>query len=187
MAEVTGFTKARMDDLDNDIINGASIVGEDLVLTKKGGASVNAGNVKGPTGPPGEAGTVTQTDITQAILDRQPGPWVNLTLATSWQDGFAGFSRPPSYRVENDEIRLGGVIEWTGATQPAGTLIAFASALPIALTPAYDMIIGLTDLTFRPAEIRMYANDRILRMRIRAHTLDTNTVISIDHIKLPLG
>ena len=184
---VTGFTKARMDALDDDIINGASVVGNNLILTKKDGSSIDAGNIKGPIGDPGPEGTVNSDDVAQAIADRQPSAWTPLSLNTSWQDGFAGYSRPPSYRTENDCIRLGGTIEWTGAQQPAATWLAFTSALPVALTPPYDMIIGFTDLTFQPGEIGYSATDRILRLRLRAHTLDTNRVLSLDHIKIPLG
>ena len=51
MATITGLTAARMLGIEaNSIISGA-IVGNDLILTRQGGATINAGDVRGPVGP----------------------------------------------------------------------------------------------------------------------------------------
>lgn len=58
MATVTGYTKSKMDAITNEYIVSGAIVGDDLILTKYGGGTVNAGNVRGPVGAAGaETGT----------------------------------------------------------------------------------------------------------------------------------
>jgi hypothetical protein len=53
MAVVTGFTAARMAQIEAACIVGGAIVLDDLVLTRYDGVHVNAGNVRGPQGLPG--------------------------------------------------------------------------------------------------------------------------------------
>lgn len=53
MTTVTGFTAARMLDIENNSIISGTIVGDNLILTRQGGGTVNAGNVRGATGDPG--------------------------------------------------------------------------------------------------------------------------------------
>lgn len=53
---VTGFTAARMFEMEQDTIIDGSVVGNNLVLTTKGGTDIDAGNVRGPTGATGATG-----------------------------------------------------------------------------------------------------------------------------------
>lgn len=54
MVEVTGYTAAKMEAELDEVITGATVNGSgDLILTKRGGGSVNAGHVVGPTGEDG--------------------------------------------------------------------------------------------------------------------------------------
>lgn len=53
MATITGFTSGRMLGIENGTVVSGSIVGNDLILTKYSGTTVNAGNVRGPIGLPG--------------------------------------------------------------------------------------------------------------------------------------
>lgn len=53
MSTVTGFTAARMLAIENASVVDGDVVGNDLVLTTHGGSTINAGNVRGPTGPAG--------------------------------------------------------------------------------------------------------------------------------------
>lgn len=47
---VTGLTAARMEAMEDDQVISGAISGDNLILTKRGGATVNAGNVRGPQG-----------------------------------------------------------------------------------------------------------------------------------------
>lgn len=50
MATVTGLTAARMQQIINDQMATADIVGDDLVITTNDDRAINAGNVRGPMG-----------------------------------------------------------------------------------------------------------------------------------------
>jgi hypothetical protein len=56
MATVTGLTAARTLELLDTMIVDAAIVGDELILTKEGGSTVNVGPVVGADGAPGPAG-----------------------------------------------------------------------------------------------------------------------------------
>lgn len=83
MATVTGYTAARMQEIeDNAIVDGEVIAGN-LILTKYGGGTINAGSVIGPTGEPGItaeefAGTSPVGSITDYIGTVAPPKWVIL-------------------------------------------------------------------------------------------------------------
>lgn len=53
MASVTGYTAARMQEIEDQAVVGGSVVGDNLVLTRYNGGTINAGNVRGPIGPTG--------------------------------------------------------------------------------------------------------------------------------------
>src|SRR6266540_644103 len=69
MASVTGFTAARMLAIENASIVDGDISGDNLILTKHDGSTVNAGNVRGPAGTdgtdaaPGSVTVVADTTI----------------------------------------------------------------------------------------------------------------------------
>lgn len=63
MATVTGFTAERMLAMEADTVISGTITGDNLILTKKGGGTVSAGNVRGPVGPIGPDGNPTGTII----------------------------------------------------------------------------------------------------------------------------
>ena len=54
MATVTGLTANRMLEIESASIIDGEIVGDDLVLQTRGGTTINAGNVRGATGPVGD-------------------------------------------------------------------------------------------------------------------------------------
>lgn len=67
MATVTSYTKDRLDELmDENIVDGA-IVGDDLILEKRDGSTVNAGDVRGPAGTDAAPGSVTVVADTTII------------------------------------------------------------------------------------------------------------------------
>lgn len=51
MAEVTGYTKEKMDEILAQTVVSADVEGDNLILTKHDGSTSNAGDVRGPTGP----------------------------------------------------------------------------------------------------------------------------------------
>ncbi len=53
MASVTGYTAARMQEIEDSAIVGGAVVGDDLILTRYDTTTINAGNVRGPIGPTG--------------------------------------------------------------------------------------------------------------------------------------
>lgn len=68
MTTVTGFTAARMLAMEAATIVDGDVVGDNLILTKHDGSTVNAGNVRGPTGSPG----VTLSELNTALLQLLP-------------------------------------------------------------------------------------------------------------------
>ncbi len=58
MGTVTGLTAARMQAIENASVIGGSVVGDNLILTKKDTTTVNAGNVRGATGAAGPASSL---------------------------------------------------------------------------------------------------------------------------------
>lgn len=73
----------------NDTVNGASVVGDDLVLVKVGGGQKNAGNVRGPQGFMGEQIPIVNLTEVSGVLDlssyTQPRV-INVTLAGAVTD-----------------------------------------------------------------------------------------------------
>jgi hypothetical protein len=51
MTTVTGLTADRMLAIEAESIVDGDISGNDLILTRKDGVQINAGNVRGPAGP----------------------------------------------------------------------------------------------------------------------------------------
>lgn len=61
MASVTGYTAARMQQIEDQAIVGGHINGDNLILDRHNGGTINAGNVRGPQGVPGPSGSVGGT------------------------------------------------------------------------------------------------------------------------------
>lgn len=84
MATIISYTAERMLAIENGTVVSGEIVGNDLILTKYGGGTVNAGNVRGPEGPEGDAGDtgprgtkVWNTDSTIDDISDIPGVLVD--------------------------------------------------------------------------------------------------------------
>lgn len=63
MVTVNGFTAEKMQEIADSAIEGAAVIGDDLVLTLHDGSIVNLGSVRGPAGTDGTDGA-----------DGDPGP-----------------------------------------------------------------------------------------------------------------
>lgn len=57
MATVTGLTAARMLEIEASSVTDGEVVGDNLILARRDGTSIDAGNVRGPQGLPGINGT----------------------------------------------------------------------------------------------------------------------------------
>lgn len=68
MATVTGFTAERMEEMEAATIIDGDVVGDNLILTRHDTTTINAGNVRGPTGSPG----VTQPELDTFMNDHLP-------------------------------------------------------------------------------------------------------------------
>jgi hypothetical protein len=56
MGTVTGYTAQRMKGIEDGTVVDGDVVGDNLILTKHDGTTINAGNVRGPQGPVGPDG-----------------------------------------------------------------------------------------------------------------------------------
>ena len=77
MATVTGFTAARMQEIEDAVIVGAEVVDGDLILTLHDSSTVNAGSVLGP----GLQSVNAQTGTTYTVDGTDCGKLVTLSNA----------------------------------------------------------------------------------------------------------
>lgn len=78
MGTVTGYTAAHMQELvDENIVDG-HISGNNLILEKRGGGEINAGNVRGAQGVPGPPGDLSDSPHDGHKYMRKDGLWVQL-------------------------------------------------------------------------------------------------------------
>lgn len=76
MATVTGLTAERMKEMEDATVVDADVVGGNLILTTKGGSTIDAGAVTGPTGPPGPPGvSAIIGEMRMTILTSVPAGW----------------------------------------------------------------------------------------------------------------
>lgn len=68
MTTVTGFTAARMLEIENSTVVGGEVIGDNLQLTTRDGTPIDAGDVRGPVGPAG-SGFIICTSTTRPALD----------------------------------------------------------------------------------------------------------------------
>jgi len=68
MPTITGYTAARMAIIEAESIIDGDVVGDDLILTRRDGTPINAGNVRGLQGVPGPTGPTTWQPRRKLIL-----------------------------------------------------------------------------------------------------------------------
>ena len=143
MATVTGLTKARMEAIEAASIVSGTISGNDLILTKYSGETINAGNVRGATGPTGPDGNPIGTFIM--------GGWA---------------AEPTNYKFLNGQTLTGGVASYpTIATLfpswvSGGNLIlpnAMGGAVPLGSTSA-GIVSGSMDKTISTAQMPLHTH-----------------------------
>jgi hypothetical protein len=128
MATVTGLTAARMLAIEAASVVSGAIVGNDLILTKFDSSTVNAGNVRGATGPTGPDGNPIGTFIM--------GGWT---------------AEPTNYKFLNGQTLVGGVAAYPAiatmfpAWVSSANLIlpnAMAGAVPLGSTTGIGAVSG---------------------------------------------
>jgi hypothetical protein len=143
MASITGLTSARMLAIEAASIVSGSISGDNLILTKFDGSTVNAGNVRGATGPTGPDGNPIGT-----------------FLMGGWS------AEPTNYKFLNGQTLTGGVAAYpTIATLfpswvSGGNLIlpnAMGGAVPLGSTGA-GVVSGSMNKTITTAEMPLHAH-----------------------------
>jgi hypothetical protein len=72
MTEVTGYTAARMQEIEDSAIVDGNIVGDNLILTRYDGTTIDAGNVRGAVGPPGSTGDTAIAIVTSVTRPASP-------------------------------------------------------------------------------------------------------------------
>lgn len=79
MGTVTGFTAEHMDELSDANIVDGNVVGDNLILTTRGGSDIDAGSVRGPQGDDGPTGDVEEAPTDDGIYARKNGLWLSIT------------------------------------------------------------------------------------------------------------
>jgi hypothetical protein len=137
MATVTGFTAARMQEIEDASVIGAHITGDDLVLETHDGGTIVVGSLRGPQGDVGPS-NADVGDVKTSILSTISG-WIlmgtTITSAnTNWPDLWA--VAPASWKsgttlnlpvMTDTFVQGGGTI---GAITGANTKVLLASNLP---------------------------------------------------------
>lgn len=88
MATVTGYTAAKMQEIEGASIVNGSVVDGDLILYKQDGTPINAGPVRGPQGIQGPDGDLTDAPSDGKIYLRKDGAWYILAPTAPPSDGF---------------------------------------------------------------------------------------------------
>ena len=74
MATITGLTAARMIAIEAASVISGVVDGNNLILTKFNGTTINAGNVRGPQGVQGVPGSITTSPAGGALAGNYPDP-----------------------------------------------------------------------------------------------------------------
>lgn len=121
MTTVDAYSVEKLDPINNNAIVGASVVGDNLILAKSAGGTVNAGNVKGPSGAPGSSGEVTNAQVSAEVGTSSLGftAWVDATLAANWAV-YGGAWPNPRYRRNGFYVELNGMMRWNSTVVAQG-------------------------------------------------------------------
>lgn len=87
MATITGYTAARMQEIEDGTVVSGNVTDGDLILTKHDGSQFNAGTVRGPQGLQGATGDVAEAPEDGGFYIRKDGVWVALDDGLAPHDG----------------------------------------------------------------------------------------------------
>lgn len=163
MATVTVFTAARMAAIEAASIVSGAISGDNLILTKFGGGTVNAGNVRGPAGPVASVTTESWHIVNNAGEPPFVNSWINYDATR-----IARFKKYPDGRV-----RLTGVIK-------NGTVGQAAFILPVGYRPSNELDFGVNSGN-------AFGNVAVLSDGTVALNIGVNGLVSLDGIEFDTG
>jgi microcystin-dependent protein len=144
MAVIQGYTKEFVDDVIAATVVGAHITGDDLILELQGGGTVNAGDVRGPTGDTGPATDWEVGDIKASMRSSCTG-FLKLDGATytrATYDALADFlgipDANPTFQVPDWRNRVplgagGSIAAAVGNTGGAATHTLTEAQLPAGM------------------------------------------------------
>lgn len=87
MPTVTVYTAERMQEIEDESIVDGDVVGDNLILTRHDGGTINAGSVRGPQGVAGPTGDVNITQLNE-VKDRTPAGATMMWLFPTAPDGW---------------------------------------------------------------------------------------------------
>lgn len=193
MGYVTGYTKAKLDEMEGSALASVAVDGnDDLIVTRVDASQFVAGNVRGSDGAQGAQGEVSQSALDAALAPFVPGQWYNLTLTSNWESVHDTYNyyAPPVYRLHNGNVYLEGVVQYIGATITGSSAVEsqITTALPVQFRPAYNQVLGgMREQT--QADIRIYP-DGIIRVYYEPLTptvpLDTD-IVNLTGLWYPLS
>lgn len=87
MPSVTGYTAARMKEIEDGTVISGSVINGDLVLSRRDGIPILAGRVVGPAGPAGPPGGLGEAPEDGEFYGRRNGAWVASGVENAPSDG----------------------------------------------------------------------------------------------------
>jgi len=119
MATITGLTAERMLEIEGSSVVDGDIVGNNLILTKQDGTTIDAGPVVGPAGPTGPAGPAGFSAIPGEVR-----MWSGLTLPAIGSYGRWVWADGAVYPVSSHPLAAANIAsQWRtahGASDPGG-------------------------------------------------------------------
>src|SRR5690349_2014161 len=91
-AIVTGLTAARMLLIEAMSVISGAVVGDDLILQRRDGLTINAGNVRGPAGPEGPPGSIEVSPAGGDLEGFFPNPTIRAGAVSGTPTGSVVFS-----------------------------------------------------------------------------------------------
>lgn len=84
MVTINGYTAERMKEIEDSSLVGAAVTGDNLILTKFNGTTIDAGNVRGPAGPSGGGDVDAKIAAALALADPPgvPKPYTAASIPT---------------------------------------------------------------------------------------------------------
>lgn len=160
MATVTGLTAVRMEAIEDASVVSGAIVGDNLILTKFGGATIDAGIVRGeqgiagPTGPTGPAGETGPAGATGPAGPEGPeGPagetpsldpeaWQTLSYSNGWRSynggGDATWGTAQFTKTATGIVFLAGLVDKNGGSFVGDELMF---TLPVGYRPTQRLML----------------------------------------------